>query len=417
MKTTTVLFFLFFVFAITYAQNYQISFAGTGASSTVDSIKVENLTQCTSINLSGGDILHLTATLGLNELNNGADNSMQIYPNPMTGNCTVNFESTDKCETTIELYDITGKRILQMNELLLKGHHTYNLTGIRSGIYTLKIESDKYSYTSKIISNNSAIGEAEIKHIEATNEGNIRSLKSINSIIDMLFTTGDILKFTGFSGGIYRTLFMLVPTQTQTVTFNFVACSDPDNNHYTVVQIGTQMWMAENIKTTKYRNGDPISYLDGNTAWSNSTIGAHCYYNSDINNLTTYGRLYNWYAIYDSRNIAPIGWHVPSDAEWATLTTYLGGESVAGGKLKENCVTLWQSPNTGATNETGFSAYPGGYRNNIGIFSDIGVGYWWSATDYFSTNAYYRTMYYNSDDVLRNFCLLNWGLFIRCVKD
>jgi len=189
MKTTTVLFFLIFVFTITHAQNYQINFAGTGASTTVDSVKVENLTQCTSLNLSGGDILHLKATLGINELNIGADNSIQIYPNPMTGNCSVNFESIDQCETTIGLYDITGKRVLQTHELLSKGHHSYNMTGIRSGIYTLKIESDKYSYTSKIISNNSAIGKAEIKHIEATpdivkqitttNAGNIKSLKSI----------------------------------------------------------------------------------------------------------------------------------------------------------------------------------------------------------------------------------------------
>jgi hypothetical protein len=212
------------------AQNYQIGFAGTGASSTVDSVKVENLTQCTDINISGSDTLHLVASVGINELNTGADNTIHIYPNPMYGICSIDFEVASQCKTAIGLYDITGKRILQVHELLPKGNHTFSITGIRAGVYALKIESDRFSYTSKIISDNASIGKPEIRHIEtlpasetpntALNTGNNKNLQSGKSLIDMQYTAGDILKFTGFSGGIYKTVFMLVPAGSQTVTFN-----------------------------------------------------------------------------------------------------------------------------------------------------------------------------------------------------
>ncbi|MFA4851227.1 MAG: FISUMP domain-containing protein [Bacteroidales bacterium] len=434
MKKITLLFLLIFAIAKTYAQNYQISFAGTGASTTVDSVQVENLTQCTDTILGGSDILHLTATVvGINELNTSAENTLHIYPNPMTGNCSVDFEATAQSKTTIGLYDITGKRILQVQELLLKGYHTYSLSGINSGIYFIKVESDKFLYTAKIISSNATFGIVEIKHIGTTpgidkqsttsnlptgqaGTGKMKSLKSDKSVIDMQYTTGDRLKLTGKSG-VYRTVFMLVPTQTQTVTFNFVACTDADNNNYSVVQIGTQVWMAENLKTTKYRNGDPIPNVTDYTAWSNLISGAYCDYDNTPSNSTIYGKLYNWYTIVDSRNLCPTGWHVPTDAEWTSLVDSLGGESVAGRKLKEIDSAHWQSPNL-ATNESGFTALPGAMRSWNGTFDYIGVyGYWWSSSEYNTYDAWYRYMYYFSYDVFKNYNDKQNGLSVRCLRD
>ena len=150
MKTSTLLFLLIIAIAGAQAQNYQISFAGTGASTTVDSVKVENLSQCTYAFLGGSDVLNLTATItGLNELNNIANNSLNIFPNPMTGNCSIDFTAVDQGKTTIDLYDITGKRILHVQELLSKGHQLFDLSGIGNGIYMLKVKSDSYSYTEK----------------------------------------------------------------------------------------------------------------------------------------------------------------------------------------------------------------------------------------------------------------------------
>jgi uncharacterized protein (TIGR02145 family) len=146
--------------------------------------------------------------------------------------------------------------------------------------------------------------------------------------------------------------------------------------------------MAENLRTTKYSDSTEIPNVTDNTAWEALTTGAYCNYNNttSADTIATYGRLYNWYAATDSRNIAPAGWHVPTDAEWTTLTTYLGGESVAGGKMKETGITHWISPNTGATNESGFSATPAGILTLLDMFSGLGYGVlYWSSTQGWSS--------------------------------
>ena len=147
--------------------------------------------------------------------------------------------------------------------------------------------------------------------------------------------------------------------------------TDIDGNTYQTVKIGNQWWIAENLNVTHYQNGDAIPNVTDSAAWWGLTSGAYCNYNNDAANVAVYGRLYNWYAVHDSRNIAPAGWHVPSDAEWQTLVDYLGGDPVAGGKMKEAGTTHWISPNTGATNESGFSGLPGGYRHTDGYYYDI----------------------------------------------
>ncbi|MFA4907062.1 MAG: fibrobacter succinogenes major paralogous domain-containing protein [archaeon] len=194
--------------------------------------------------------------------------------------------------------------------------------------------------------------------------------------------------------------------------------TDDDEDVYQSVTIGTQVWMAENLNVTHYRNGDAIPNITDDTAWYNLSTGALCDYNNDVNNVVTYGRLYNWYAVNDSRNIAPSGWHVPSDAEWQTLVDYLGGSSVAGGKMKEIGTTHWSSPNTGATNESGFSALPGGSRHYSGTYDYIGsYGYWWSAAEHDSGSAWYRDLNYNCSDVYRYYNGKRYGFSVRCVGD
>ena len=194
--------------------------------------------------------------------------------------------------------------------------------------------------------------------------------------------------------------------------------TDIDGNVYQTVKIGNQWWMAENLKVTRYNNGDAIPNVTDNTQWSNLTTGAYCNYDNDINNVAVYGRLYNWYAAEDSRNIAPVGWHVPSDTEWQTLVDYLGGSSVAGGKMKEAGTAHWLSPNTGATNTSGFTALPAGYRSNNGSFSNMSnYGYWWSATEYSTAYAWYRLLSYLYSQVDRYYGNKRYGFSIRCIRD
>ena len=191
--------------------------------------------------------------------------------------------------------------------------------------------------------------------------------------------------------------------------------TDIDGNIYNTITIGTQVWMVENLKTTKYRNGDLISNVEGETAWSNLTTGAYCNYGNDVNNATTYGRLYNWYAVNDSRKIAPTGWHVATDAEWTTLTNFVGGESVAGAKLKSK--TGWNSNGNG-TDDYGFTAFPGGYRSLGGSFlSLVNIGDWWSSNESSSNGALERTMYYDDNRVISASANKRKGLSVRCIKD
>jgi len=225
---------------------------------------------------------------------------------------------------------------------------------------------------------------------------------------------GNELSFTTGSG-------LLNPNLT------YGSMTDQDGNTYATIVIGTQEWMAENLRTTSYANGDPIPNITNNTQWSNLTTGAWSHYNNDSQYENPYGKLYNWYTVVDTRNVCPTGWHVPSDAEWTVLSDYLGGENVAGGKMKSTGTQdwfdskdspYWQYPNTDATNESGFSGLPGGFRYYLGSFYFIGgSGYWWSSTEYDTYSAWYRYLYYFNGDVGRDYGTKGSGFSVRCLRD
>ena len=194
---------------------------------------------------------------------------------------------------------------------------------------------------------------------------------------------------------------------------------DVDGNTYKMIQIGNQVWMAENLKTSKFRNGDPIPYVIGELAWTKLKTGAFCWYNDAVSSKATYGALYNWYAVKDSRQIAPNGWHIPSDNEWLILTNYLVsivGHS-EGGSLKETGTSHWLSPNTGANNSTGFTGLPGGLHGSEGYFDNLGLyGYWWSNTATYNL-AWSFTLNFNNNTLDRGSSSQLDGLSVRCIKD
>jgi len=190
--------------------------------------------------------------------------------------------------------------------------------------------------------------------------------------------------------------------------------TDIDGNTYATIQIGTQTWMAENLKTTRYNDGTAIPNVTDRGIWGGLTTGAWCNYDNNASNNSTYGKLYNWYAV-NTGKLAPAGWHVPSEAEWQTLNNYFGN-SVAAGEMKTT--TLWNSPNTGATNSSGFTALPAGYRADNGIFFEIGVsGDFWSSTVTTTGNARIRYLYYEYPNVLGLNFVFRSGCSVRCVRD
>jgi uncharacterized protein (TIGR02145 family) len=195
-----------------------------------------------------------------------------------------------------------------------------------------------------------------------------------------------------------------------------VMLTDQDGNTYATIVIGTQEWMAENLRTTTYANGDPIPNVTDNAQWQNLTTGAWSHYNNDSQYENPYGKLYNWYAVADPRNICPTGWHVPSDPELTVLSDYLGGESIAGSKMKSTGTQYWLSPNEEATNESGFSGLPGGLR--AGIFEEVGLqGRWWSSTQLGANSAFFRELSYGSGYAFRNDYGKKVGLSVRCLRD
>lgn len=197
--------------------------------------------------------------------------------------------------------------------------------------------------------------------------------------------------------------------------------NDNDTNFYTAsVTIGTQVWMTKNLKTRRFRNGDKIWSTTPASLDITAQIAPKYQwaYEADEINVDTYGRLYTWYAITDSRGVCPRGWHVPTDEDWNILMTYLDGKLYEGGNLKETGTTHWAAPNTGATNETDFTALPGGYRFSYGRFSDMGFsGFWWSSSESSDSIAYGRGMLNYNNQVPRfNFSKRD-GLAVRCIKD
>ncbi len=195
--------------------------------------------------------------------------------------------------------------------------------------------------------------------------------------------------------------------------------TDQDGNTYKTTIIGNQEWMAENLKASHYRNGDLIPVVIYNLTWSGLSTGATCWYNNDSATYNCpYGKLYNWYTVADPRKVCPTGWHVPTDAEWTTLIDYLGGEPVAGGKMKSTGTQYWLSPNTDAVNSYGFSSLPGGLRKDGGPFRFNGdYGFWWSSTNDFGNLAWLRCLYYDYGFVTRFSDYKEMGLSIRCLRD
>ena len=444
MKTISTFVTLFIVIINAQAQNYMITFAANGASNSVDSVKVENLSQCIRLTLGGTDTLNLTTTVGIDEQNNHADGFVHIYPNPASGNSNIEFDAVSDENIMISIIDFSGKVVTQHSIFVKEGYHIFRFNGIDAGTYLIRINSSKLNYTTKFISYGAEVNVPEIKYHgrksipESPREKPSSSMsgKFCNgkSTIRMLYNYGDTLKFTGKSGN-FRTVSMLFPTQSQTVTFTFVNCTDADNNHYTVVQIGTQLWMQENLKTTHYRDGTAIPNVTDSLTWGSLTTGAYCNFHNDIAEGDYYGRLYNFYAVSDARNIAPAGWHVASNSEWNVMgkfldptvdtsaTAWMGRGTVIGRILKEGCDTRWQYYDTTyGWNSAGFTALCSNFRNNTGAWSlapdNNHDDAFWTSTSYSVNTAWGLSLRWCYSDIyVMPLMNMRSGQSVRCIKD
>lgn len=220
---------------------------------------------------------------------------------------------------------------------------------------------------------------------------------------------------TRYSPFLFFLLFICAP-------FNSLAgqetVRDFDGNEYKTVTIGTQVWMAENLRTTHYSTGEPISEIKDDSLWANAAEGAWCMNNHDPKLAATYGYLYNWYVVSNSKKLCPAGWHVPSANDWKKLEIFLGGTGSAGGKLKAAGTSRWLDPNSDADNSSNFNGLPGGSRNSDGSFNPVGeTGHWWTSNEFAPTTAWHRQLYSNAGFIDNVYALKNEGFSIRCLKD
>lgn len=240
---------------------------------------------------------------------------------------------------------------------------------------------------------------------------------NITTFSDTALTSGTTYVYRVYSNNAVGNSITYSNELTLTTTIPVSSLCDDTTVPYPSIIIGTQVWMQKNLNVCKYRNGDDIPQVTDPIVWKNLTTGAWCYYANTTSNGTTYGKLYNWYAVNDIRGLAPTGYHIPTDLEWTTLITYLGGVNVAGYKMKTT--TLWAAPNADVTNSSGFSGLPGGQRVNDGNFNAIGnVGNWWSSTENTIESVWTRSLANSNGGAGRN----SWinkgaGFSVRCLKD
>jgi uncharacterized protein (TIGR02145 family) len=249
-----------------------------------------------------------------------------------------------------------------------------------------------------------------------------RILLSAIVIVISLLTIAQDLSRESKSDGPSNTYITVLESRTEvsedeTKSNIYNKVKDYDGNSYSVVKIGNQLWMAENLATTRFSDGTKIPSVSDYKAWSNLLSPGFCWYFNEAENYkASYGALYNGYTVSTGK-LCPEGWHVPSAEEWQTLMNFSGGKEV-GGKLKETGNEHWMSPNEGATNEVGYSALPGGSRGIRGSFFDDRLqGYWWSSTDLDNNNSLYNSLRYSSNEVKSSSDDKKSGFSVRCIKD
>jgi uncharacterized protein (TIGR02145 family) len=382
------------------------------------------MTQGKSLTLNGKDTLHLKSTVTeISDLEYNRTEGIQFYPNPMKEFCVMEFAMHEEGTTKIELFDITGRKLTQIQNYLNPGRHTYRITGVGNGIYVLKVTVGNYSYSGKLISDKKTGEKVNITYQNTIpSNDNPAITKSAKSEVPMQYNTGDVLKFTA-TGGENKSVIVDVISQSKNIVIPFYKCTDSDNRNYATVKIGTQVWMAENL-----------AYLP---AVSPSSAGSYTelryyvydYQGTDVTaakvnaNYTTYGVLYNWPA---AKAACPLGWHLPNDNEWKQLEMALGMTQLQADATgwrgtdqgKQMKTTSGWYDNGNGTNTSGFSALPGSDRDSNGDFYGITeYGHWWSSTENLARYAWGRHLFYHTSDVYRNYYTKENGFSVRCVRD
>ncbi len=364
---------------------YTISFSASGVSTEFDSVVVYNSIQDLRATVMPGQVLELNLLNSNNKNLYSQQNYTQVFPNPMLNHATLTFPAKNAGITEIAVYDLTGKKITE-TQMEVEESQPFFEINLPAGIYLIKVSGNEYSYTSKIISlatsnTTPAIHYNGMKQLPASIQ------KAPSNSVTMPYNSYEHLIFTGFNGD-HSSIVADRPKSSKTINFEFVECKDNDGNHYPTVKIGNQIWMAENLKTTTFRNGDQIETTTEADLDNDETKIFQWAYKRDEENAQTYGRLYTWYAATDEREVLPEGWRLPAKEDWEFLEDFLftnghafyPEEKVSKTVAKSMASTTnWRSyvavgapsKDQHTNNSSGFSAQPAGYYSPNNIFFQI----------------------------------------------
>jgi uncharacterized protein (TIGR02145 family) len=436
------------------AQDYKITFESTNQEHPLDYVEIVNISNGTTMTIPGSGKLLLG-----NETTQVSDHPdypsrLWVYPNPLTESSIIEFFNNKQGLVHIELYDVAGRLILRQLNKLPKGSHVYEVSALVDGLYFMNIQTPSERFSGKLIS---AAPDGSSPRIVYMGEGRNGELSPMikNDNVESFFmeyNDGDRIHFRGKSGD--RTLiYTWTPTMDSILEFDFIPCNDADGNHYPIVKIGDQLWMAENLKATRFSNGTPIDHYEANHLWKDNLNGEYGWYDNDISWKDIYGGLYSWYAVDNSVGLCPIGWHVPSNEEWIKLEQYictqLGNdecetqfpmewniyENLYGtneGNALKSCRQLnstmagncsihehprWEEGVSG-TDEFGFAALPGGefQPTNESIWIGL-LGSWWtsSALDHAPI---VRSLHRDLGTIYRgDYSSKGIGLSVRCIRE
>jgi uncharacterized protein (TIGR02145 family) len=429
-KILTTTFCLLVMASSTLGQKSAISlsFTGTinGQYAQLSKIDIRNLDRnCDTILYWPDTVLNLIP-VGINDLHSLSE-EFQVFqnvPNPVNETTKIMLYIPESGNVKIEISLLTGSQIAFFSQELKRGYHSFSFTPGGAAVYIFTAHFKSTEKSIKIVSDMTQSSSGCVLTYNGTENEPLTLKYKKETSSSFTFVAGDTLIFIGYDDSI-TTAFQDAPTNSQFYTFNFpstgVSCPGMPavtymGQTYNTVQIGTQCWFRENLNA-----GTRISGSQNQT--NNGIIEKYCY-NDSIANCTVYGGLYQWDEMMQYgttqgvQGICPTDWHIPTDAEWTTLTEYLGGGSIAGGKMKEVGIAHWAAPNTGATNSSGFTALPGGYRDEDNNFYKLTQdAAFWSSLQKDSTFAWDRFLYNNLESVLRFGDLKTGGFSVRCVKN
>jgi uncharacterized protein (TIGR02145 family) len=438
---------LIFSIAIFYtlqanAQDYLITFEGNGAAKSLSSVRVENLAKGTDLILNGSDVLHLVGNITTGIGDNNQISGMKIYPNPMIESSIIEIYPPVAGDAIVTIYDISGRQLSQNRSYLDNSAQEFNISGLGKGLYLINVRGVNFQFTGKLICSkefSSIIRLEKISNNQTVDVKTKTEYKASQGIVDMNYSPGERLKYTAIEGD-YRTTITDIPDKTSTIIFDLISVADKDTNNYHVVKIGEQLWMEENLKTTRYRDGTSIPLVTDNSEWNNISSPGYSWYNqSEETFKNPYGALYNGYSVGTGK-LCPTGWHVPTVDEWNSMNEYLaindyGYMNDQGATAKSIASkTGWVIPlpldyhgdlipvpdgevgkDQQFNNSSGFNGFAAGMRNPVGSFTGSGYTGVWFSSDGTSTSADFSIT--NKEvNIQQGYDYRSAGFSVRCIK-